>query len=75
MKKTKSFPYVIFTGETKNDLYPVGAAPTKEEAISRAKALALLGKVKPEHKCAEAVYMPEDDDDTNEVVWSNCGRK
>lgn len=70
-----SNPYVIFSGETKNDLYPVGAAPTKEEAISRAKALALLGKVKPEYKCAEAVYMPEDDDDTNEVVWSNCGRK
>ena len=77
MKKTKteSFPYVIFTGETKNDLYPVGTAPTKEEAISRAKALAVLGKANPRYKCAEAIYMPEDDDDINEVVWTNCGRK
>lgn len=75
MKKTESFPYIIFTGPTKSALYPVSAAPTKEEAISGAKALALLGKVKPEYKCAEAVYMPEDDDDINEVVWSNCGRK
>jgi hypothetical protein len=26
-------------------------------------------------KCIEITFMPEDDDDTNEVVWSNCGRK
>lgn len=75
MKKNESYPYVIFTGQTKKDLYPVSVAKTKEEAISYAKSLALLGKVKPEHTCAEAVYMPEDDDDINEVVWSNCGRK
>ena len=74
MKKTKSFPYIIFTGETKDSLYPVSAILTKEEAISRAKALALLGTTNSKYKCVEAVYMPEHDDDTNEVVWSNCNR-
>ena len=74
MKKTESYPYVIFTGATKDELYPVRAAPTKEEAIASAKAIALLGKVNPTYKCAEAIYMPEDDD-ISEVVWSNCGLK
>lgn len=75
MKKIESYPYVIFTGPTKDDLYPVRTAATEEEAIASAKAIALLGKGNPTYKCAEAVYMPEDDDDINEVVWSNCGRK
>lgn len=75
MKKTESFPYIIFTGPTKDDLYPVRAAATEEEAIQSARAIALLGKGNPMYRCAEAVYMPEDDNDTNEVVWSNCGRK
>lgn len=75
MKKTESFPYIIFTGPTKDDLYPVRAAATEEEAIQSARAIALLGKCNPTYRCAEAVYMPEDDDDINEVVWSNCGRK
>ena len=75
MKKNESYPYVIFTGPTKNDLYLVRVAATKEEAIASAKALALLGKGNPIYKCAEAIYMPEDNDDINEVVWSNCGRK
>ena len=74
-KKTESYPYVIFTGATKDDLYPVRAVATEEEAIASAKAIALLGKASQAYKCAEAVYMPEDDLYTNEVVWSNCNRK
>ena len=64
-----SNPYVIFAGETADDLYPVDTAFTKEEAIS--KAADLWQKTK---KCVEATYMPEDDIDTNVVVWSNCRR-
>ncbi len=75
MKKTGSFPYIVFVGPTKNSLYPTVACQTEEEAIAKAKSVAVLGKVNSRYKCAEAVYMPEDDDDINEVVWSNCGRK
>ena len=75
MKKTESFPYIVFVGATKKSLYPTVACPTEEEALHKAKSLAALGKVNADYKCVEAVYMPEDDDDTNEVVWTNCGRK
>lgn len=63
-------PYVIFSGETKDDLYPVDTAATREEAVAKAANLWYETK-----KCVEATYMPEDDDDTNVVVWSNCRYK
>jgi hypothetical protein len=72
MKKTeKSFDYLMFAGKTKDDLYPISSWQNKEDAIEAAKRL-LATKV---YKCIEVTFMPEDDDDTNEVVWSNCGRK
>lgn len=63
-------PYILFAGETKDSLYPIKAFRDKDEAIADAKETAKLGC-----PCAEVCYMPEDDDDTNKVVWSNCGRK
>jgi hypothetical protein len=73
MKKTEKFDYLLFAGKTKDDLRPACAYKSKEDAIKAAKRLdaeKISGM-----KCIEVVLMPEDDDDTNEVVWSNCGRK
>ena len=73
MKKTEKFDYLLFAGPSKDDLYPTCAYKFKEDAIEAAKRLEAekISKL----KCIEITYMPEDDDDTNEVVWSNCGRK
>lgn len=73
MKKTEKFNYLLFAGKTKDELYPACAYKTKEDAIEAAKRLEaekISGM-----KCIEVTYMPEDDEDTNVVVWSNCGRK
>ena len=73
MKKTEKFDYLLFAGKTKDDLYPTCAYKSKEDAIDAAKRLEaerISGM-----KCIEVVLMPEDNDDINEVVWSNCGRK
>ena len=73
MKKTEKFDYLVFAGPSKDDLRPVCAYLTEEDAVSSAKRLA-AEKIKG-LKCVEAILMPEDNDDINEVVWSNCGRK
>ena len=73
VEKAKKFDYLVFAGPSKDDLMPICAYLTEEDAVGAAKSLA---KQKISNlKCVEAVLMPEDDDDINEVVWSNCGRK
>lgn len=65
--KTEKFDYLLFSGETKDDLRPACAYKSKEDAIEAAKR---LGAEKiPGLKYTEVVYMPEDDVDTNDVVW------
>lgn len=66
----KSFDYIIFAGKTKDDLHSISAWQYKDNAVKAAKRL-LSTKV---YKCIEVVFMPEYDDDTNEVVWSNFKR-
>ena len=73
MKKTEKFDYLLFAGPSKDDLYPTCAYKTKEDAIAAAKGLE-AEEIK-KLKCIEVALMPEDDDDINEVVWTNCGRK
>lgn len=58
----ESYPYIINAGETLDDLYPYLACESKEKAIN-------LCKNNQFYKYLEVVYMPEDDNDTNEVVW------
>lgn len=60
-----SNPFVIFVGETKNNLEPMIAAPNLLSALSQAQELAS------EYPCVEVTYMPEDDVETNEVVFSH----
>lgn len=67
---TEKFDYILFAGETKDNLQPVSAWKTEEEAIRAAHSF-LDHKL---YKCVEVTFMPEDDVDTNKVVWSNCGR-
>ena len=59
-----SYPYVIFAGDSRNHLEPRKSAPTEESAVEVAKEL------QDKWNCVEATYMPEDDLDINEVVYS-----
>lgn len=60
-----SNPYVIFVGDTKDDLSPYKSVSNKKLAVKTAKELAT------EYRCVEAIYMPEDNDDINDIVYSN----
>ena len=59
----KSYDYIINAGDYNDNLQPYIAAPSEEEAIKYAKQALMF------YSYTEAVYMPEDDIDTNEVVW------
>jgi hypothetical protein len=60
-----SCPYVIFVGNTKDTLEPVVACSKKERAIEEAKELQEL------YACVEAIFMPEDNIDTNDIIYAN----
>ena len=62
-KVKESYPYIINVGMKKDDLQPYLAATSEEEAIKYAKQALMF------YRYTEVVYMPEDDIDTNEVVW------
>ena len=66
----KTYDYIINAGMEKDDLEPVLAYPDKEGAIKEAEKLVDLF-----YEFAEVVYMPEDDVDTNEVVWRSWDDK
>ena len=61
--------YIINAGKSQNDCTPLMAASTKEEAIEKAKALVEQHM----YVCAEVVFMPESDINTNEVIWTSKG--
>ena len=72
MKKIEKFDYLVNAGPTKDNLRPACAYKTKEDAIAGAQRLAaerIHGL-----KYTEVVYMPEDNDDINDVVWTNFKR-
>ena len=54
--------YVIFVGDTKDDLQPISSVATKESAISS------VAELKHKYPCVEAVFMPEYNEDINEVI-------
>lgn len=57
--------YIINVGHDRKDLGPYESAFTGELAINRAIELCN------EFDCVEVVYMPNDDDDINEIIWSH----
>ena len=64
-----SNPYIIFVGNAPGELEPYKSAPDSESAIDIAIQLADA------YSCVEAIYMPEDDLDTNDIVYSNYNRR
>lgn len=61
----ESNPYIINVSNDKSNWEPVASAATKEEGIEVANSYL------DEYKFSEVVYMPEDDLDTNDVVWGS----
>lgn len=61
--ETMKYDYIINAGSSQDNCLPVASARTAEEGIAKASRYVELGQY------AEVVYMPEDDDGTNEVVW------
>ena len=58
-------PYVVFAGKSCTEEESMSAWPTEESAIEAGKVI-LDSK---SYRYVEVVYMPEDDIDTNEVIW------
>ena len=58
-----NYDWILNAGPSKDNLAVYCAFPTKEEAIKCAKNALNFWNF------TEVVYMPEDDVDTNEVVW------
>lgn len=58
-----SNPYVIFVGTSRDDLEPVEAVPDRKSAIAAAI------KLQDQYPFVEATFMPEDDEDINEVIY------
>ena len=56
--------YIINVGHDRFHMEPFESAHTDAEAIARAEELLK------EYKCAEVVYMPNDNIDINEIIWS-----
>lgn len=56
--------YIINVGQAKETLTPFVSAHTEEEAIQKA------DKLGEEWKCVEVVYMPQNNDDINEIIYS-----
>lgn len=63
--KCKVNPYVVFVGDSRDDLEPLEAVSSKAAAVSSAKT------AQSEYSCVEAIYMPEDDENTHEIVYSH----
>lgn len=61
-KSEGTYPYIINAGDALDNLFPYLACESKEKAID-------LCKNNTFYKYLEVVYMPEDDLDTNDVVW------
>lgn len=61
-EEEESYPYIINAGDDVDYLCPLIASESKEKAID-------LCRGNTAYKYFEVVYMPEDDPDTNVVVW------
>ena len=65
----KTYDYIINVGMEKDNLQPYLASPTKTAGIKDAEQALKF------YTYTEVVYMPEDDIDTNEVVWRSWKEK
>ena len=63
----ENYDYIINAGKSQDECEPVAAAPNKEKAIESAQLLLMQCG----HNYAEVVFMPENDVNTNEVIWTS----
>ena len=56
--------FIINVGQARDLLHPFSSAHTEEEAVMLAK------KYCEDWKCVEVVYMPVDNEDINEIIYS-----
>lgn len=61
-----SYPYIIFVGPNRNNLEPYKSVATSGDATKEAVVLSRS------FNCVEVVYMPEDNIDINDVVYTYC---
>jgi hypothetical protein len=57
--------YILNVGQDRYNLDPFASAHTEFEAIEKAKEL------RKTWKCVEVVYMPQDNIDINDIIWSD----
>ena len=57
--------YILNVGQDRHNLDPYASAHTEYEAIELAK------KLRETWNCVEVVYMPQDNIDINEIIWSD----
>lgn len=56
--------YIISLGQDRDNINPFDSAPSKTEAIQKAK------QYTKDWNFVEVVYMPQDNSDINEIIWS-----
>ena len=56
--------YIINVGQDRSNINPFDSAHTEGEAIQKAEQYC------EDWKCVEVVYMPCDNEDVNEIIWS-----
>lgn len=56
--------YILNVGHDRSNINPFDSAHTEAEAIQKAELYC------EDWKCVEVVYMPQDNDDINEIIWS-----
>ena len=66
-KNNESFDYIMFAGKTKDELHPISSWRCTGDAIEAANRL-LETNV---YKYIEITYMPEADENINEIIWTN----
>lgn len=60
-----SNPFIIFVGEARDNMQPHKSAPDICSAILDGKSLV------DSYPCVEVTYMPEDNLDANEIIYSH----
>ncbi len=56
--------YILNVGQDRSNINPFDSAHTEAEAIQKAELYC------EDWKCVEVVYMPCDNEDVNEIIWS-----
>lgn len=67
MKRIEHFPYILNAGKKKDDLSPVCYYMTVDQAM-----LGVMTLIPDTYNYFEVIYMPVEDEESKEVILSNC---